>query len=53
MTASLVGTGFLCPNNPSNMYAFMHERLPKYAHKKFMPNIKIDITLRPTNQHLS
>jgi hypothetical protein len=28
-----VGTGFLCPNNHLNMYAFMHEYLPKHAHK--------------------
>jgi hypothetical protein len=31
-------------------YAFMHEKLPKYARKtciyiKFIPNIKIDFTL--------
>jgi hypothetical protein len=33
----------------------MHEKLPKYAHKKFIQNIKIDfyIILRPTNQQLS
>jgi hypothetical protein len=27
----LLGTGFLCPNNPLNMHAFMHEKLLKYA----------------------
>jgi hypothetical protein len=48
-----LGAGFSCPNNPLNLHAFMHEKLPKYAHKKFISNIKIDFTLRPTNQHLN
>jgi hypothetical protein len=34
-----LGIGFLCPNNLLNMYAFMHEKLPKYAHRKSIPNI--------------
>jgi hypothetical protein len=28
---SLLGTGFLCPDNPLSMYAFMHEKPSKYA----------------------
>jgi hypothetical protein len=42
---SSLETGFSCPNNPLNMYAFMHEKLPKYAYKSSTPNIKIDFTL--------
>jgi hypothetical protein len=29
---------FLFPNNSLNIYAFMHEKLPKYAHQ-FIQNI--------------
>jgi hypothetical protein len=29
----LLGTGFLYPNNPLNMYAFMQEKLPEYVRK--------------------
>jgi hypothetical protein len=40
-----VSPGFLCPNNPLNVYVFMQEELPKYANKKIIPNIKINFTL--------
>jgi hypothetical protein len=42
---SKIGTGYSCPNNPLNMYAFMHKKLPKCARKKFKTNVEINFTL--------
>jgi hypothetical protein len=49
-----IWTGFLCSNNPLNMYAFMHEKLPKmhvkYAHKSSYQILKLILYYFKTNR---